>query len=156
MPGLRDDLDDVAVLEAGAQRHHLAVHARANTAVADVGVNGVREVHRRRAARQRLHLAPRREDVDLLGIEVDLQVVDELLRVADLLLPFEQLPHPLEVPLVALIADAAFLVLPVRRDAFLGLLVHLLGADLHLERRAALADDRRMRATGSRWAAASR
>ena len=142
--GLRHDLDDVAVLQAGAERHHLAVHARADAAVADVGVNGVGEVERRRAAWERLDLAFRREDVDLLRVEVDLQVVDELLRIADLLLPLEQLAHPLEVPLVALVADAAFLVLPVRGDAFLGLLVHLLGPDLHLERRALLADDRRV------------
>ena len=53
VPGLRDDLDDVAVLQAGAQRHHLAVDARADALVADVGVNHVREVDRRRAARQR-------------------------------------------------------------------------------------------------------
>ncbi len=62
--------------------------------------------------------------------------------IADLLLPFEQLAHPLEVPLVALVADPAFLVLPVRSDALLGLRVHLFGADLHFERRPTLADHR--------------
>src|SRR5262249_19747011 len=30
VPGLGDDLDDIAVLEPGAQRHHLAVDARAD------------------------------------------------------------------------------------------------------------------------------
>ena len=84
--GLRDDFDDVAVFEAGAERHHLAVDARADALVADVGVNRVGEVDRRRAARKRLDLAFRREGVDLLGIELDLQVLDELLRVAHLLL----------------------------------------------------------------------
>src|SRR5204862_906522 len=38
---LRDDLDDVTVLQAGAKRHHFAVHARADALVADVGVNHV-------------------------------------------------------------------------------------------------------------------
>ena len=57
-PGVRDDLDDVAVLQARAERHHLAVDARADALMADVGVNRVGEVDRRRAARQRLHLAP--------------------------------------------------------------------------------------------------
>src|SRR5690606_18906699 len=142
--GLRDDLDDVAVLQAGAQRHHLAVHARADAAVADVGVDSVREVERGRPALQRLDLALRREDVDLLRIEVDLQAPDELARVAHFLLPLEQLAHPLEVPLVARVADASLLVLPVRGNAVLGLPVHLLGADLHLERRAALADHGRV------------
>ena len=134
VPRLRDDLDDVAVLQPRAQRHHLAVDARADALVADVGVDAVGEVDGGRAARQRSHLALRREDVDLLGIEVDLQVLQELLRIAHLLLHLEQLPHPLEVALVAMVADAAFLVLPVRGDAFLGAAVHLLGADLHLER----------------------
>ena len=32
----------------------------------------------------------------------------------------------------------------MRGDAFLGLLVHLVGADLHLERRSVFADDGRM------------
>ncbi len=139
---LRDDLDDVAVLEAGAQRHHAAVDARADALVADVGVNRVREIDRRRAPRQHLDRAARREGVDLFGIEIDLEVGEELLRVADFLLPLEQLPQPLEVLLVAPRADAAFLVLPVRGDAFLGDPVHLFGADLDLERKALLADHR--------------
>ena len=46
----------------------------------------VGEVHRRRAARQRLDLALRREDVDLLRVELDPQVLHELLRVAHFLL----------------------------------------------------------------------
>ena len=56
-PGVVDDLDDVAVPQARAQRHHLAVDARADALVADVGVDRVGEVDRRRVARQRLHLA---------------------------------------------------------------------------------------------------
>src|SRR6185436_11270330 len=140
--GGRHDLDDVAVAEVGAERHHLAVDARADALMSDVGVHGVREVDRRRAARERLHLPLGRERVDLLGVELDLQVLDELLRIAHFLLVLDQLPHPLEVPLVALIADAAFLVLPVRRDALFGPAVHLDGADLDFERRAAVADDR--------------
>ena len=76
-----------------------------------------------------------REDVDLLRVEVDLQVLDELLRVADFLLPLEQLAQPAGSSCSSrLVADAALLVLPVRRDAFLRDAVHLLGADLDLER----------------------
>ena len=48
---------------------------------------------------------------------------------------------PGETPLIAPIADAAFLVLPVRRNAFFGAPVHLLGPDLDLEREAVLTDD---------------
>ena len=143
-PGGRDDLDDVAVAQAGAERHHLAVHPRADALVADVGVDGVGEVHRRRVARERLHLALRREDVDLFGVELDLEVLEEFLRIADLLLPFEELPQPDEVLLVAAGADPALLVLPVRRNPVLRGPVHVRRADLHLEGHAALADDRRV------------
>ncbi len=140
----RDDLDDVAVLEARTQGHHLAVDARADALMADVGVDGVGEIDRRRAARQGLHHALRGEGVDLFGVQLDLEVLDEFLRVGHLLLVLEELPHPLEIALVALIADAALLVFPVRRNTFLRHAVHLDGADLHLERHAVLADDRRV------------
>ena len=139
---VRDDLDDVAVAQARAQRHHLPVDARADALMSDVGVNRVREIDGRRAARKRLHLPLRREDVDLFGIQVDLEVLNELVRIADFALHFEQLTQPLEVTLVAVIADAPFLVFPVRRDALFRVAVHFLGANLHLERHAALADDR--------------
>ena len=112
--------------------------------MADVGVNRVGEVDRRRPSRQHLHLPARRERVDLFGIEIDLEVGQELLRIADLLLPLEQLPQPLEVLLVAAGADAPFLVFPVRRDAFLGAPIHFLGANLHFERKPVLADHRRV------------
>ena len=144
VPGLRHDLDDVAVLQVRAQRHHRAVDAGADALMADVGVDRVGEVDGRGAARQRLHLAARGEAVDLLRVEVDLQVLDELLRIADFLLPLDQLPQPAEVLLVRLGADAAFLVLPVRGDAFLGDPVHVDGPDLDLEGQAAVADDRRV------------
>src|SRR5688572_31460874 len=142
--GLRDDLDDVAVLQARAERNHPPVDAGADALIADVGVNGVGEIDGGCSARQRSHLALRREDVDLLRIQVDLEVLQELLRIPHLLLHFEQLPHPLEVPLVVVIADASLLVLPVRGDPFLGAAVHLLGADLHFQWKAMLADHRRM------------
>ena len=91
---LRDDFDDVAVFQLRTERHHLAVDPGADAAMADVGVDGVREVDESRAAGQRLHFAFRREGVDLLGVEVQLQVLDELLRVADLHLELEELSHP--------------------------------------------------------------
>ena len=107
----------------------------------DVGVNAVREVHGGRTARQRPDLALRREDVDLFGIQVDLQVSEKLLRIPHLLLKLQKLAHPLEMALIVVIADAAFLVFPVRRNALFGASVHLLGPDLDLEREAMLTDD---------------
>ena len=67
-----------------------AVDLRADAAVADVGVDLVGEVERRRARRQRLDLALGREDEDLVLEQVDLQGVHELLGVRQLLLPVQQ------------------------------------------------------------------
>ena len=142
MTALRDDLDDIAVLKAAAERNHPAVDAGANALVADVRVDHVREIHGRGAARQRADLAFRREDVDVLGVQIDLQVLEEFLRIPNLLLHFEKLAHPLEIALVAVIADASFLVLPMRRDPFLRAAMHLLRADLHFEGNSVVADDR--------------
>ena len=63
--------------------------ARADATVADLGVDRVREVDRRRARRQRDDLALRREDEDLVLFEVDLQALHELGRVGRLLLPVD-------------------------------------------------------------------
>src|SRR5215212_6838214 len=90
----RQDLDDVAVAQTGAERHHLAVDPGADALVADVGVYRVAKVHGRRVTGESLHLATRREDVDLLRIELDLEVLEKLLRIAHFLLPLEQLPQP--------------------------------------------------------------
>src|SRR5262245_18028186 len=144
VPCRRYDLDDVAVLETGAERHHLAVDARADALVSDVGMNGVREVDRRGTTGKGLDEPFRRETVDLLRIQIDLEVLDELQRVAHLLLVLEQLPHPLEVALVPVIADAPLFVLPVSCDALLRHPVHFDRADLNLERDTSLADHRRV------------
>ena len=141
---LRDDFDDIAVLEARPQRHHLAVDPGADALMSDIGMNGVGKVDRRRPARKRLDEPLRREGVHLFGVELDFEVLDELLRVAHLLLVLQQLTHPLEVPIVTLIADASFLVFPMRRDALFRPAMHFYRADLHLERHAVLADHRRM------------
>ena len=93
MTALRDDLDDVTVLKAAAEWHHPAVDAGAHTLIADVRVDHVREVYCGGTARQRAHLSLRRKDVDLLGVEVDLQVLEELLRIAYFLLDLEE-PTP--------------------------------------------------------------
>ena len=109
--------------------------------VADVGVDGVGEVDRRAAGRQALHVALGREDEDLVLEQVDAQRVHELARVAGLRLPLHHLAQPGELvggPV------ALLLVHPVRRDAELGRLMHVEGADLDLERLAARADDGRV------------
>ena len=125
------------------QRHHLAVDLRADAAVADLRVDLVREVQRRRAAGERLHLALRGEHEDLVLEQVDLQGLHELLGVLRVLLPVEHRAQPLELRL-ALGDAAAGLVGPVRGDAELRAVVHLARADLDLQRESLGPDDRRV------------
>ena len=78
-----DDLDLVAVLQLGQQRHDAAVDLAADAGVADVGVDRIGEIDRRRAARQRDQPALRREAEDLVLEQLELGVLEELLgRVA--------------------------------------------------------------------------
>ena len=102
----RQDLDDVAVPQLVAERLDLAVDARAGDVIAELRVDLVGEVDRRRAAREDAHVALGREDVDLVLEEVDLHALEELGRVLELLLPLEQLPEPREA-LRVLLGDAA-------------------------------------------------
>ncbi len=86
----------------------------------------------------------RRERIDLVRVEVDLERREELPGIGNLALPVGELSEPLEPGVVGVRPEAALLVLPVRRDAALGDQVHLSGPDLDLEGLAGLADHRRM------------
>ncbi len=119
--------------------------------MADLGVHRVGEVDRGRPGGQADHLALRREDVDLLGADLEAEVVEELPGIGGLGLPVGDVGEPGEIGVVAPLSspllppfDCLVLVLPVRRDAELGALVHLLGADLDLDRLALRPDDRRV------------
>ncbi len=139
------------------QRHHLAVDLRADAAVPDVGVDLVGEIQRGRSGGEVLDIALRREDVDLILGEVDLQRVHELLGVLRVLLPVEHRAQPVELR-VAVCASTgsapaapaagalvvAVLVEPVRGDAELRRLLHLARADLDLQRQALGPDHRRV------------
>ncbi len=92
-----EDLDDVAGGQLVVQRHDLAVDLGAHAAVADVGVDLVREVERRGAGGERLDLALGREDVDLVLHQLAAQVLGELLGVVLVALPVEQRLEPLEL-----------------------------------------------------------
>ena len=98
---LRDDFDDVAGAQLGAQRHHAAVHLGADAGVAHLGVNGVGKIDGRAVGGNHHHLSLGREGVDLVGIEVHLQAGEELVGVGHLLLPLDELANPVEPLLVA-------------------------------------------------------
>ena len=103
--------------------------------VPEVGVDAVREVDRRRARRHHAHVAARREDEDLVAEHVRLDGLEEVLGAGGLLLPLDEVAQPGHALLVLAVGAAGILlVAPVRGDAVLGDLVHLVGADLHLER----------------------
>ena len=135
-----EDLHDVAVFQHMVQRDDPAVHLGAHHPVAHGGVDGVGKVDGRGAGGQVLHVAARCEDEHLIGEHIDLQRVDIVLCVRALLV-FQQTADPLVAPFGAG-ALAVLLVFPVGGHAVLGDLVHLLGADLHLEGQAVRADDR--------------
>ena len=86
-------------------------------------------------------LALGREDEDLVLLEVDLQVLHELVGVGGLRLPVDDPVQPRDVGRGP---GGAVLVLPVGGDALLGAGVHLVGADLHLERLALRPHHRRV------------
>ena len=130
-----DDLDFVARAQLGHQRHDGAVDLGADAGVADVGVQRIGEVDRRRAARQRDQPAARGEAEHLVLEQLELGVFEEILgrdapavrcsmvgaasrRPCDLVLDAGE------------IAGGALLVERVRGDAEFGDAVHFLGADL--------------------------
>ena len=135
-----DDLDLVAVLQLGQQRRHAAVDLAAHRRVADIGVHRIGEVDGRRAAGQGDEAALGREAEDLVVEELELRVLEELLRIVALGQKVDGAPQPLIG--AAFLGEArivvdAFLVEGVRRDAVFRHLVHVHGADLQLDALAA-------------------
>ena len=121
---------------------HPAVHPGSHHAVAHGGVDVIGKVDGGGPGGQALHVAVGGKDEHLVGEHIHLQGADELLRIG-VLLALQQLAHPLELVLAAqLLVGQALLILPVGGHAVFRRLVHLPGADLHLEGDALPADDR--------------
>ena len=153
------DLDLVAVLQLVAQRHQPAVDLGADAGVAHLAVHRVGEIHRRRAARQLDQLALRREAEHLVLVQLQLGVLQELVRRRGVLQDFQQVLHPaVLVHLLAVGLGVGRLVQPVRGDAVLGDVVHLrrCGSAPRSSGCAARAASPRCAATGSRSISASR
>src|SRR6202008_1412596 len=137
-----DDLDAAPALPDRIERHDVPIAPGTAAAVAEIAVQRVGEVDRRTAGRQVDHLALRREHVHRV---VQPGLPGGARPVGDLVAPREQLAQPRDLLLeraVGALRFTALLVAPVRRDAELGMPVHLLGADLHLYRLARRTDHR--------------
>ena len=91
------DLDGVAALELPVQRRDAAVDLGALALEPDLGVHVEGEVDGGGALGQPLHVALRREDEDLVLIEIDLQELEEFLGAVGVLLQLEQLAEPAEM-----------------------------------------------------------
>ena len=161
--GLRlrgDDLDLVAVAELRDQRRDLAVDLAPTARVADVGVDRIGEVDRRRAARQRDQLALGREAEHLVVEQLELGVLEELFRVGAFRQQLDGAAQPgigVGLPRQHLGRRAdAVLVERVRGDAVFGDLVHLARCGSAARRAACRARSPSCGSSGSRSASASR
>ena len=138
-----DDFDPVAILQFGAQRHQILIDTRRDTAVADVGVHGIGEIHRCCTPRHRQDATLGREHIDLVREQVDFDMLQELAGITTGVLNVEQRLQPLVGALLYFVQfRITGFVQPVRGHAGLGDAMHLLGADLRLDRCAIGADQR--------------
>jgi hypothetical protein len=85
-----DYFNHVAILNHRSERHHATVDARTGAGIPHFRVDHVREINGRRAPRQLNYSAHRREGINVLGIKIEFQRIDEFARVLDLLRPFDQ------------------------------------------------------------------
>ena len=92
-----DDLDRVSGFEPVLQRDDLAVDLRADAFVADVGVDGIGEIERRRTMGELSHFAFRSEDEYVFGKKVDLDGFEKFVRILKFFVPLEQALDPLDV-----------------------------------------------------------
>src|SRR5213075_166455 len=96
----------------------------------DFGVYREGKVDRRRTLRQLDDVAGRREDEDLVLVEIELEEFQELVGRLRVHLELDHLPEPLQVAIEIVAARVGVLVAPVSRDAEVRRAVHLARADL--------------------------
>ena len=148
-----DDVDLIAVLKLGRQWLMAAINAATNAAIADTGVDGVGEINRRGAFRQRDKLAFRREAEDLIVEQLKLGVFEKFLRALAFGKHFDEMPQPAigirfrggyPDTIHRLARVSHVLIEGVRRDTALGNFMHFPGSDLHLNAHVVRADHGRV------------
>ena len=109
--------------------------------MAEIGVHLIGKVERRATDRYIDDLALGREHVDAILEQIDAHALEEVARAVS----FDgrqQRAQLVDLAVIGLVASPAFLIAPVRGNAPLGIGVHLVGADLNLDRLVAGSDDR--------------
>ncbi len=140
-----DDLDRVAAAQQVTERNELAVDARARAVMPHLRVDPVSEIDHRGALGKIEQVSLGRKDVDRVGKQVLFNAVEKLLRILQVLLPFEELAQPGEsLHVVELKIFDFFLVAPMGRDAFFRHPMHVLCADLDFHALAVRPDHRRV------------
>ena len=134
-------LNGVPVRERMIEWNHLTVHASANRSMPDIGVNRVGEINTRGAIRQSDQVSLWSKDEHLFWIELSLYRLNELVRILEILLSFNELFDPLEIKCWS---PLALLVSPMSRDTLFGDAVHLWGSNLNLDALTLRPNDRRM------------
>ena len=136
-----EDLADLSVLQRVVDGDHPPVDFGSDHAVADGRVDGIGQIDGVGAGRQADDVSLGSEHVDVVVEEIELHVVDEVVRVG-ILLRFHQAADPGELLVVGRHAALqAVFVLPVGRHAVFRHIVHIPGADLHFEGDPFAADD---------------
>jgi hypothetical protein len=132
----KNDLDTLSGGQWRVQRHQRAINLGTAAAVAEIGVHTVREIDRRRAARQIDDPALRGQDVDRLVKGRLLVLPDPVRGVGHFITPGQQLAQPGDLFVVAVFGPglAALLVAPVRSNTQFRVAMHLASTDLHFER----------------------
>ena len=139
---LGEYLDNIAALQFMLELDDLAVDLGADAGVANSRMDGVGKIDRRAAPGQLANLAGGGQGKDIGFEQLAPHRFHELARILDLLEGLHQLLQILEQTGIAAGDLLPFLVGPMRGHTLLGHPVHLLGADLDLDKVAARPDHR--------------
>ena len=152
-PSLGLDFDDVSIFELRLQRHNSAINLGSNTGIADFSMNGIRKVNGGGIPRQNDNFALGREGIDLFGIKVDFQRVQEVAWILHFLLPFHQMSQPKEALIVFFVQTT----IPSCTSSELQCLLQQLGAfpwfEFELQTVGRADQSLRCEAIGTYWAA---
>src|ERR1019366_6817957 len=89
-----NDFHDVGVLQFIVEGHHFAIDLSAYATMADLGMHSVGKVDGYRARRQIDDVTAGGKNENLVGEEIDLEIIDVFLGIARIVLPIQDGPDP--------------------------------------------------------------